>query len=118
MISCDAKFEGLLMTITHEDVVGAVTEAFNLLYSAPGPQDEGDQLDLTPEGCMVISFLQQMLVQLLTKRLMNLMTPETVILNRKTIPYFYLGHYLTNQAHFSLKENISNYHKALKATML
>ena len=95
----------------------AVTEAFNLLHVAPGPQEEEGQLDLTPEGCMVVSLLQQVLVRLLTKRLMNLMTTEAVVLNRNKIPYSYLEHYLRNQAHFSLKEAITNYHNAHKVTM-
>ena len=96
----------------------AVTEAFNLLHSAPGHQGEGGQLDLTPEGCLVVSLLQQVLVRLLTKRLMNLMTTEAVVLNRNKIPYTYLEHYLSNQAHFSLKEAIKNYHGAFKATIM
>lgn len=120
LISNDPKFDGLLQNLTHVDAMQAVAEGFNLLYSAPAPDhhDEGAQLDLTPEGCMVIALLQQMLVQLLTKRLMNLMTTEAVILNRNKIPYPYLEHYLNNQAHFSLKETINNYHGALKATKM
>lgn len=104
--------------MTHEDAMEAVTEAFNLLYSAPGPmQDEGVQY-LTPEGCMVVAIIQQMLIRLLVKRLMNLMTAEAVVLNRNKIPYSYLGHYLINQAHFSLRETIRNYHGAVKATKM
>jgi hypothetical protein len=118
LIVCDPKFEGVLQNLTHQDAMQAVTEAFNLLYSAPGPQEEGGQLDLTPEGCMVVSLLQQVLVRLLTKRLMNLMTTEAVILNRNKIPYSYLENYLSNQTHFSLKEVIANYHTALMATVL
>ena len=60
----------------------------------------------------------QVLVRLLTKRLMSLMTTEAVVLNRNKIPYSYLEHYLTNQAHFSLKEAITNYHTALQATSM
>lgn len=118
LIVCDPKFEGLLQNLTHQEAMQAVAEAFNLLHSAPAPQEEGGQLDLTPEGCMVVSLLQQILVRLLTKKLMNLMTTEAIILNRNKIPYSYLDNYLSNQAHFSLKEAITNYHTALKATIL
>ena len=118
LIMCDPKYEGLLQTLTHHDAMQAVTEALNLLHVAPGPHEEGGQLDLTPEGCMVVSLLQQLLVRLLTKRMMNLMTTEAVILNRNKVPYSYLEHYLSNQAHFSLKEAITNYHNALKATIM
>lgn len=118
LIVCDPKFEGLLQNLTHQDAMQAVAEAFNLLHTASGPHEEGGHLDLTPEGCMVVSILQQVLVRLLTKRLMNLMTTEAVILNRNKIPYTYLEHYLSNQAHFSLKEVIRNYHGAVRATIL
>ena len=118
LIVCDPEFEGLLKTLTHQEAMNAVVEAINLLYTAPGPQEEGGQLDLTPEGCMVVSFLQQVLIRLLTKRLMQLMTTEAIILHRNKIPFSYLGNYLGNQAHFSLKEAVTNYHAALKATIL
>ena len=118
LIKSDPKFDGLLQNLTHIEAMQAIVEAFNLLHSAPSPDhlEEGGQLDLTQEGCMIVALLQQMLVQLLTKRLMNLMTTEAVILNRNKIPYPYLEHYLSNQAHFSLKDIISNYHAAMNAT--
>lgn len=71
---------------------------------------------LNPEGCMVISLLVQILVRFFTKKLMNLMTTEAVILHRDKIPSSYLEDYLSNQAHFSLKETIAKYYEALKDT--
>ena len=111
----DPKYEGLLKTLTRQNAMRAVMEAFNLLYSAPAPQDEGGQNDLTLEGCMVVSILQLLLVRLFTKRLMQLMTTEAIILNRKKIPFSYLANYISNQAHFSLKDLITQYHKAVVA---
>lgn len=116
LITCDPKFEGLLMNLTHQEAVQAVAEAFSLLHSAPGPTKGGKQLDLTPDGCMVVSLVLQLLIRLLTKRLMNLMSAEAVVLNRNKIPYSYLKNYLFNQAHFSLKDTIKGYNEALKAT--
>ena len=116
LILCDPEYEGLLKTLTHQDAMRAVMEAFNLLF-APAPQDEGGQKDMTPEGCMVVSLLQQLLVRLFTERLMQLMTTEAIILNRKKIPSSYLANYLSNQAHFSLKDLITQYHKAVAATL-
>ena len=118
LIVCDPKFEGLLQTMLHEEAMQAVADALNLLYAAPAPHEEGGQLDLTPEGCLAVSVLQQLLVCLLTKRVMQLMTTEAVILNRNKIPHSYLNHYLNCQAHFSLKEAVSNYHGAYNATMM
>lgn len=120
LILTDKKFEGILQSLTHTQAMQAVVEAFNILYTAPAPSQEHDgaQLDLTPEGCMVVALIQQIFVQLLTKRLMNLMTTEAVILNRNKIPYRYLEHYVNNQAHFSLKDAITKYHAALETTLL
>ena len=116
LIESDPKFKGLLKTMTHEEAVQAVAEAFNTLHTAPGPKRQGKQLDLTPEGSLVVSLVQQLLIRLLTKRLINLMPAEAVVLNRKKIPYSYLKNYLRNQAHFSLKKTIEGYSKALNAT--
>lgn len=109
LILCDPKFEELLKDLTHKKAKLAVIEAFDLLHSASGPRKEGGQKDLTSRGCMVVFLLQQLLVRLLTKRLMLLMTTESVILNRNKIPKSYLENYLSNQAHFSLVESITNY---------
>lgn len=103
--------------LTHQDARQAAIEAFNVLYSAPGPLEKGEQVDLTPQGCLVVSLIQQVFIRLFIKKLMNLMTTEAVILYRNRIPSSYLVNYLGNQAHFSLKEIIVNYHTALKATI-
>ncbi len=117
LIVPNPKFEGLLRNLRHSEAMQAVTDAFNLLHSAPGSQVKGGRLDLPPSGCMVIALLQQVLVRLFTKKLINLMTTEAIILNRNTVPHSYLEHYLANQAHFDLKEVIDNYHTAFKATI-
>lgn len=117
LIKCDAKFEGLLKNFTHQDAALAVIEAFNLLHTAPGPKKDGRYLDLTPDGCMVVSLIQQLLIRLLTRRLMNLMSAEAIVLNRNKIPYSYLKNYLRDQAHFSLKKTVRGYHVALTETL-
>ena len=95
----------------------AIIEAINTLHQVLGPS-EGKQYILTPDCCMVISIAQQLLVQILTKRMINLMTPEAIVLNHSKIPYFYLEHYLCSQAHFSLKEMITKYYTQLKDVIL
>ena len=117
IIRVDAKLnvDDLFNSLTHENVKEAVTEAFNFLYSLPG-QGEGDEMFIKPESCMVIIFIQQMLVLFLTKRLMQLMTTEAIIIHHKQFPPFYLEQYLGSQAHFSLKETITTYNGALTKT--
>ncbi len=117
LIKHDAKFEGLLQKLKHQEAIEAVADAFNLLHSAPGPEEKGGQVDLTPDGCMVVALLQQLLIRLLTKRLMNLMSAEAIILNRNKIPLSYLENYLSNQTHFSLKKTISSCFETLNATI-
>ena len=119
IIQFDVKLniDDLLNSLMHEDITEAVTEAFNFLYSLPGP-GEGDEMYIKPESCMVIIFIQQMLVQYLTKRLMKLMTTEAIIIHHKQFPPFYLEQYLGSQAHFSLQDTIANYNGALKKTKM
>lgn len=104
-------------SLTHEDAMHAVVDAFDILYpDTAGQKDE--YLDLTPDGCLVVSIMEQIIVRFFIKRLMQLMTSEAVILNRNKIPQSYLHNYLKFQAHFSLKDTIKMYHLAYKATML
>ena len=117
LMECVPKFSDLLNKMTHQDAMQAVMEAFNLLHSRITDEDDKKDAVLTPDGCMVVSFLLQVLVRLFVKKLMNLMTTEAVVLYRNKIPSLYLENYLTNQAHFSLKEVITNYHMAHKATI-
>ena len=108
LIKIDKKYANLLRNLPYREGMIAVTHALNLLYSAPPPGEEWGQRDLTPDGCMVVSILEQFFIRLFTKRLMNLMSAEAVILNRNKIPCTYLENYLSFQAHFSLKMAIEN----------
>lgn len=113
VVACDPEFDVLLQNLKCREAGEAVVEAFNVLHSLT---ENRGQLYLSPKGCLVVSLLQQLLVRLLTKRLMNLMTAEALILHRNKIPRSYLKNYLDFQAHFSLKEVITKYHSALQGT--
>ena len=114
LIKQDYKYEQLLGYLKHHEAMKAVAEAFNLLHSDPGPKKEGALLNLTPEGCMVVSLIQQLLIRMFTKRLINLISPEAFILNQNKISHSYLFHYLKNQSHFSLKKMIESYYKDIR----
>lgn len=109
LLANDPKFEDLQNMSCHE-VMQAVTEAFNGLYPTPGNVQVPR---LTTDGCMVVSLLQQVLVRLLIKKLMNIMTTEAVIIHHSKIPPYYLENYFGNQGHFNLKEVITNYHTSV-----
>ena len=86
---------------------------FNIFkHTSTSLQDGATQL--STEGCLVVTLLQQWLVRYLCKRLMQLMTSEAFILCRNVLPSSYLKNYISFQAHFSLKELILDYHHALE----
>lgn len=107
------KYDAILESLTHQEAAKAVTEAFNLLHSVRRPEEKR----LTQTGCIVVSIIQQLLIRLFTKRLMNLMSAEALVINRSKIPCSYINNYLTCQAHFSLKDAIEHFHTILEANI-
>ena len=116
LIQSDPKYENHVENLNHEKAEVGIM-ALNFLHSDWPPKKDGWMSYLTLHGCMIVSVLQQLLVMLLTKRLMNLMTAEAVILYHQKIPHFYLKNYLSFQIHFSLKDSIANYHRLLMETL-
>ena len=104
-----------LIKLDHNLAAQAVMDAINTLHTASKSEDQ-KQFDLSLEGCMVISLLQQWFVRYFCKKLMQLMTSEALILNRNKIPLSYLVNYLIYQNHFSLKDLIKRYYNTLEAT--
>lgn len=119
----------------HSTIIEWVTEALDLVYlekEAPNTMNvgSGDDHGETPTAsngaCMVIALLTQWLVRYMIKKLMQLMTPEALILNRRyaldyisvymhvihffrNIPISYLETYLNYQTHFSFSGLITNH---------
>ncbi len=94
------------------DVLIALEEAFCVMY------DNSNKFqDLQHEGCLVICVLEQMMVRILLKRLMQVMMIEAVIEKRNAVPLSYIYNYLKFQTHFSLKETITDYYMAYQHTM-
>ena len=65
---------------------------------------------------MVIAVLEQWLITYLCERLLQLMTPETLIINHRKIPSHYMDIYLNQQSHFNLRTLIGNYHAVLSSS--
>ena len=61
---------------------------------------------VAPATQLIRSLLIQWLVRHFCKRLMQLMTPEALVLHERQIPASYIHNYLTYQKHFSLKDLI------------
>jgi len=65
-----------------------VAEALELLYRGPAPPDEDfcdELLGASNEACMVTALFAQSLVRFMCKKLMQLMTPEAIILKLKYV---------------------------------
>ena len=99
-----SKFEGIVQTELRdiETLRKAVHSALESLQK--------DHIDFTQPLAPVTQLMQSLLVQWLVryfcKALMQLMTPEALILHERQIPASYIHNYLTFQKHFSLKDLI------------
>ena len=117
LVCSDPEFHGLLQNITPQGVLQGVAEAMEKLHEAPSPQGGNvPNVGLSPEGCMMVALGVQWLVRHLCKRLMQLMTPEALIVHRKKMDSSYLVNYLKHHSHFSLKELIRDRLATLKHT--
>ena len=102
--SSNPKFERIIKTELNDKATArqAVLCAFNTLQRGP--------IDLTqllaPVTQLIWSLLVQWLVRYLCKEVMQLMTPEALVLHERQIPASYIRNYLTYQKHFSLKDLI------------
>ena len=65
------------------------------------------------DSCLVIAVMVQWLVRYVTKRCMQLLTPEALAINAKYLPQTFVKDYFQFQEHFSLKELIKNHYQML-----
>ena len=102
--SSNPKFERVIETEWNdaETTRKAVLSAFNTLQSDP----VGLSQPLAPATQLIRSLFVQWLVRYLCKEVMQLMTPEALVLHERQIPASYIHNYLTYQKHFSLKDLI------------
>ena len=100
LINTGSKFNGIAENLKSHDATTVslwVIEALNLIYLAKGPpntnvKDISEQsgfktLGASDGACLVTAVVVQWMVRFLCKKLMQLVTPESAILNRK---YFIL----------------------------
>ena len=103
----DSHFSASLDGMDEDSIPETVDKAIDALV------DEDNVVTVSRTICTVIAFLQQWLVTYLCERLMQLMTPETLIANHKKIPRHYINVYLNHQHHFNLQGLIGDYQNAL-----
>ena len=102
----DSGLSASLDGLDEHSIPATVDKAIDALLN------EDDKVTVSRTICTVIAFLQQWLIMYLCERLMQLITPETLIANHKKIPRHYINVYLNHQHHFNLKELIRDYQDA------
>ena len=115
----DAEFAGRILRMTSEtyynsteDIYNAVMEAFDDLHH-PHPERDIHQ-DVSINALLVVSAVTQILVRCLCKRLMQLMTSDSLCLHHRKIPASYIQNYLNYQNHFSLKKLVETHKSFLQ----
>ena len=104
VLSSNPEFEGVMRTEMNDPETArvAVQSALDTF-----PRVHGDSTYTVPPVTQLIwSLLVQWLVRHFCKALMQLMTPEALVLHERQIPASYIHNYLTFQKHFSLKDLI------------
>jgi len=98
--SSNPMFEGIIKKELNDVATArqAVLSAFNTLQRDPVDSSQS----LAPASQLMRSLLVQWLVRYLCKEVMQLMTPEALVLHERQIPASYIHNYLTYQKHFSL----------------
>lgn len=98
-----SKFNGITAKLENCDsstISQWVADALDLIYEGNGPPDANmidngfiKTLGASDEACMVTAVIAQWILRFTCKKLMQLMTPESAILNRKygiLLTYIYI----------------------------
>ena len=104
VLSSNPNFEGAMKTEVND------TESANAAIQSALDGLQRHHIDfteeLTPVTQLIWSLLVQWLVRHFCKQLIQLMTPEALVMHEEQIPASYIQHYLSYQKHFSLKDLI------------
>ena len=104
VLSSNPEFEGVMRTEMNDTETARITVQSALDTLA---RVHGDSTYAVPPVIQLIwSLLVQWLVRHFCKALMQLMTPEALVLHERQIPASYIHNYLIFQKHFSLKDLI------------
>jgi len=95
LATTESEFSGVVKNLKEFDITMIsewIAESLDLIYTAKKPpkiEDYNDEsiktLGASNGACMVTAVITQWLVRYMCKKLMQLMTPEAVILKRKYI---------------------------------
>lgn len=107
----DSEFAGRVLLMTSEsyynstsDIYKAVVEAFDALHDPHAPMNINQ--DVSINALLVVSAVTQLLVRMLCRKVMQLMTSDSLCVHHRKVPTPYIQNYLNHQCHFSLKSLI------------
>lgn len=103
----DPEFQRILDNLQSKNIISIVDEAFNCLYNGPHPKNMELDFGIYTDTCTVIAIILQWLVMYLCKRLMQLVTPEALVIHNQEIPRYYSQFYMKFQEHFDFKRMVS-----------
>ena len=105
IVLSDSRFQEVRKSFGSRTETWAIRDAMDYCFKV----SETEAQLLSREGIFIISLLQQWMIRCICKRLMQIMTPEALVLHHKSLPSSYIRNYLQCQHHFNLKNLISHY---------
>lgn len=99
-----SEFQRILNDLKIGNITSIVDEAFNCLYNGPSPNQTGQSFEMYTDACVMIAVILQWLVMCLCKKLMQLVTPEALVIHNQELPRHYCQIYMKFQEHFDLKK--------------
>ena len=106
-----------LNTMSYSSIRTSVMQAICALHQQKNSNDNQISEDLSIHSRMVVVVLQQWLVRMSCKRILQLMTPEALVQHRRKMPSSYIMHYLNKQHHFNLKALVVQQYELCKSSM-
>ena len=98
------EFQRILNDLKIGNITSIVDEAFNCLYNGPSPNQTEQSFEMYTDACVIIAVILQWLVMCLCKKLMQLVTPEALVIHNQELPRHYCQTYMKFQEHFDLKK--------------
>ena len=113
----DPSFQEILNDMDHSRAADVIVDTMNNLHSS-SELSKGTYYVVNAEVCLIVTVIQQWLIRHLCKQIIQLLTPEALVVHRNKIPSSYLKHYIAFQSHFNLQSLIESKHLAFQATQM
>ena len=109
LICSNTEFNDYVKTLADNSALCARDDALYILNYT----QQSDNPTASVGACLIISLMMQWMVRYLCRTLMQVMTPEALVVFDENIPFTYLTHYLKQQEHFDLKKLIEKHYQMM-----